>query len=85
LKIRAFTTCVIVISFTIPVNKSSLTTIDIFQLKILANRQRINVNWYSFICWIFMHQGKFLGLAFIFYSPKPTLQLQKMIMPVYTP
>ena len=30
----------------IPVNKSSLTTIDIFQLKILANRQRINVNWY---------------------------------------
>ena len=31
----------------IPVNKSSLTTIDIFQLKILANRQRINVNWYS--------------------------------------
>ena len=29
----------------IPVNKSSLTTIDIFQLKILANRQRINVNW----------------------------------------
>jgi hypothetical protein len=31
----------------IPVNKSSLTTVDIFQLKILANRQRINVNWYS--------------------------------------
>jgi len=34
-------------SRSIPVNKSSLTTIDIFQLKILANRQRINVNWYK--------------------------------------
>jgi len=34
---------------TIPVNKSSLTTIDIFQLKILANRQRINVNWYIYV------------------------------------
>jgi hypothetical protein len=31
----------------IPVKKSSLTTIDIFQLKILANCQRINVNWYK--------------------------------------
>ena len=38
---KAFNVC-------IPVNKSSLTTIDIFQLKILANRRRINVNWYSY-------------------------------------
>ena len=35
------------VSQTIPVNKSSLTTVDIFQLKIVANRQRINVNWYN--------------------------------------
>ena len=33
----------------IPVNKSSLTTIDIFQLKILVNCYRINVNWYMLI------------------------------------
>ena len=32
-----------------PVNKSSLTTIDIFQLKILVKCLRINVNWYNYI------------------------------------
>ena len=32
-----------------PVNKSSLTTIDIFQLKILLKCLRINVNWYNYI------------------------------------
>jgi hypothetical protein len=31
----------------IPVSKSSPTTTDIFQLKILANCQRINANWYT--------------------------------------
>ena len=34
------------LSQSIPVNKSSLTTSDIFQLKLLAKCQRINVNWY---------------------------------------
>ena len=38
------------LSIPIPVNKSSLTTIDIFQLKILVKCWRINVNWYTLAC-----------------------------------
>jgi len=36
----------------IPIKKSpvtTVTTIDVFQLKILEKCQRINVNWYSFV------------------------------------
>jgi hypothetical protein len=31
-----------------PIKKSPVTTIDVFQLKILEKCQRINVNWYGY-------------------------------------
>jgi hypothetical protein len=33
---------------TIPIKKNPVTTIDVFQLKILEKCQRINVNWYRY-------------------------------------